>query len=618
MSTQHTHSLEATVASLLIPLFLLSGIAVLSAFFFPTFVGEAVTGRAWLAIALIFFISGLGYLSLLPYADGDDDSESPVLLTIRRERLRTATTSFLAHHRPEGLILVVVVFLVYLLAQLIIPAPTTRAVSAAADTVLSVGGPVVAGIILLAVLYCLLLLLGPWGAVTLGGPEDEPAYTYPIYVTLIFTAGIAAGIVFWGPAEALFHYSAPPPAIGAAPESAGAIDGALTYSLFHWGISAWSAYAVLGVPIAYYVFVRDAPLRVSAILVPIFGAAAADTPWGRLVDTLAVFATIGGIATSIALVSEQFLAGISFQWGVTTGAIGPALFILALTLIYVLSCITGIHRGIRRIAVLTVVLFVAFGLLVVAVGPRPFLIERSAGAIGSYLAGFVPLSVYTGDGSGWVAAWTYWNWLWWFSWAPFAGVFIAAISRGRTIRTVVFTSVIATAGATMVWFLLLGGTSLHAQHTGRADILGAVNDAGGSEAIVGFQLLSSLPLGELFIFLFLGLIIVFMVTSAGVSTLVTSIIATRPGVAPSTVDIVFWGGFQGIVALSVLFVGGAETLQSIAVLTGGPFALLALVAMAAFLWTLWKSERGHTSIVRQAYDALPKIQLHHDFDNEER
>jgi choline-glycine betaine transporter len=179
---------------------------------------------------------------------------------------------------------------------------------------------------------------------------------------------------------------------------------------------------------------------------------------------------------------------------------------------------------------------------------------------------------------------------------------------------VVFTSVVATASATAVWFLLLGGTSLYVQRTGGADILAAIAERGGAEAVAGFPLFAALPLGQLLMFLFLALIVVFMVTSADTSTLVVAILASRRGIAPSSGSIVFWGVFQGGVAVAVLLGGGAETLQALAVLTGGPFAVLSVVALAGLTLTFRRHERGHTSPVQRLLDRLPTAQLHHDID----
>ena len=601
-------------SSVLVPLCALSGAVVLSGFFFPTYIGETVSGEVWLTVALVFFSSGLGYLAVLPHSSDDEETDrDPYLLRVRRRGVREMLRGFLGRQELVTLTPAVAVFALFFLLQAVFPTETSNVVDGVTNGILRVGGPVFLVAVFVSVCYCFLLLLGPWGDIKLGGPDTEPAYTFPTYFTLIFTAGIAAGVVFWGPAEALFHYGNPPPYVDAAPESSAAIGGALTYALFHWGVSAWSAYAVIGVPIAYFVFNRGAPLRVSTILAPFLGVDGLDSPWSRLVDTLAVFAIIGGIATSIALVSEQFLTGTSFQWGVTAGTLGPVLFVGGLTLIFCISAVSGVHRGIRRIAGVTMLLFALFAALVAAIGPRSFIVEQGTRALGSYAVNFVPLSLYTGG--EWVAGWTVWNWSWWFSWAPFAGLFIAALSRGRRIRTVVFTSVVATSAATMVWFVLLGGTSLFVQHTGQADVLAAMDAYPGSEqAVAGFPLFEALPLSQFLMFLFLALIITFMSTSADTSTLVVSTLAAKRGLAPSSAAIVFWGVLQGTVAVATLLVGGAETLQALAVLTGGPFAVLSLVAMAGLALTLYRRERGHTSVFGHVRDRLPEVQAHHDIE----
>ncbi len=603
---------ERFLRKILAPICAASGAVVVSGFFFPENVGAVVSGRIWLVVSLLFFGSGLGYLAVIP---GESDSEDAMsgaeyLLRVRRLSWRESVTQFLARHDPVTFGVPVVVFALFFALQIVAPSTTVDGVKTVRDVLLKDVGLMFLGAIFLAVVYCLFLLLGPWGEIKLGGPDVEPTYTYPTYFSLVFTAGIAAGIVFWGPAEALFHYQSPPPYFGAAPQSGGAISGGLTYAVFHWGFSAWSAYTVIGVPIAYFVYQRGAPLRVSTILTPFLGVDNLDSAWGRLVDTLAVFATIGGIATSIALVSQQFLTGITYQWGVTSAGLGPLLFVGGLTVIYVLSTTTGIHRGIRRIAVLNVVLFGMFVLVLVAVGPRSFVLDRGGAALGSYAVNFVPMSFFL-EGQ-WLSDWTGWYWSWWFSWAPFAGLFLAALSRGRRIRTVVFTGVVATSAATLVWFLLLGGTALRMQHSGTVDILGAVTERG--VAVAGFPLLGALPLGDFLMFSFLALIVVFITTSADTSTLVVSILATRRDLAPSTASIVFWGVFQGFVAVSVLLIGGGETLQALAVLTGGPFAIISLVALAGLTVTLRRHEGGHTSVITKAWQKLPTIESHHDID----
>jgi choline-glycine betaine transporter len=595
MASHAAGAVERLARGALLPVCVVSGVVVVSGFFFPWIVGSVVTGRGWLVVALLFFGSGLAYLALLPLDDGDDADDgdprpgAPYLLRVRHLSWRHWAEGFLDRQDAITFGVPVVVLGGFLVALLAAPAATGAAVAAARHALFRDVGWLFLGAMFLAVGYSLFLLVGPWGTIRLGGPDAEPNYTYPTYFAMFFTAGIAAGVVFWGPAESLFHYAAPPPTTAADPRSSAAVVVGLTYALFHWGLSAWSAYLVVGLPIAYFTHCHGAPLRVSAILAPVLGVDGLDRYPAKVVDVLAVFATIGGVATSVAFVGEQFLTGINFQWGVAFGGGGAVLFVAGLVVIYSISAETGVQRGIRRIAGVNLVLFLSFALLLLAVGPRAFLADAGADALSRYATTFVRMSLTSGG--AWAADWTVWNWSWWFSWAPFAGLFLAALSRGRQVRTVVFTGVVATSAASACWHLLLGGTTLAVQHSGRADVLGAVEAYGGAEAVAGFPVFAALPTSSLLMFCFLALIVVFIVTSADTSTLVVAILATEQGAAPTTGSIVFWGVLQGAVAVAVLLVGGGESLQTAAVLTGGPFAVLSLVALVGLTVAFYRHER---------------------------
>lgn len=598
---------EAVLVRLFLPVCVLSGAVLVAGFFFPSLAGEVIPPELWLALALTFFGAGLGYLALLPAptAEADDAEVAPgYLLRIAQLGTVGAIRGFVRRQDPFTFGLPLAAVAVFLLGQAIVPGEVAVAAGDLETLLLQDLGWVFIVPMLLALLFCVVVLLGPWGDIKLGGADAEPTYSYPVYFTLIFTAGIAAGIVFWGPAEALFHYDTPPPFVDTAAHTDEAVAGALMYSLFHWGVSAWAAYLVLGVPIAYYTYQRGAPLRVSAVLTPILGRDHLDHPVARLVDVLAVFVTIGGIATSVALVSQQFLTGVDFQWDLGVGSIGPVLFVTGLTVVFVLSAQSGVHRGIRRLANVNILLFIGLLVVLVAVGPRSTIASDGAAATGAYVTNFLPMSLEFGH--EWAADWTVWNWVWWFSWAPFAGLFIAALSHGRRLRSVVFTGLVATALATMAWFIVLGTTALELQHAGEVDILSAMA-AGGGEDVAAFPLFDALPLGEVLIFLMLALIIVFMATSADTSTLVVSILSTRHGRAPTTATIVFWGVAQGAIAVIVLLTGTEAALQTAAVLLGGPVALVAVVSAIGFASSCLRHERGHRSLLAAARDRLSSL-----------
>ena len=451
-------------------------------------------------------------------------------------------------------------------------------------------GPLFLILMVLFVLFAVAVIVGPWGDIRLGGQDATPTYSYPAYFAMFFSAGIAAGIVFWAPTEALFHFSSPAPFAGSGGESAAAA-GAMQTVFFHWGISAWSAYVAIGIPIAYYAYNRGAPLRLSSRLLPLVGRDRLDHPAVKLVDVLAVFATIGGVGTSVGLVGGQFLSGVEYQWGIETSAVDTLIVVGGITIIFTVSVITGVKRGIRRIAGINVVLFVLMGLLTLVLGPTEYILTNGALAFVDYAVNFVGMS-FAGvtSGADWYGAWTLFYWVWWFSWAPFAGLFLASISRGRTLRTVALTGVFASGFATLAWFAIVSNASLHAQTTGVVDILGL----GGEftlRDIAGFALYNALPLGELLVFLLLSLIVTWIVTSADTSTLVISIHGVKPGVAPGTAARAFWGLLQGTMAFGLIVVGGANALQSAAVITGGPIGIIALVGIVGLFYHFWGETR---------------------------
>jgi choline-glycine betaine transporter len=607
MTTSDTSGIAELARSSLVVLCAASGVVVVVAFYFPSVVLRALPGGALLTVSLVFFGSALAYLAALPAGDADlrTGQRVPYRLRLRRSLSIETVRGFFARQDAVRFGVPIAGLTLFFFAWIGAESATRAVIGAVEGLFLRDLAWLFQGAMLVCVLFSLALLVGPWGEIRLGGPDAEPSYTYSAYFAMVFTAGIAAGIVLWGPAEALFHYDTVPPFLDAEPRSAAASVGALQYTMFHWGLSAWSTYVVIGVPIAYYVHNRDAPLRVSPLLAPVFGPDEEDldNAWTKLVDILAMFATIGGVATSVALVGRQFLAGIQYQWGVEFDGLAPVLFVAGLTAVFVVSAVSGVRRGIRRLAAVNLILFCLFGLLLAGVGPLKFAVDRGGAALTGYTVDFLSMSLSTG-GTEWAAGWTIWYWSWWFSWAPFVGLFLAALSKGRRIRTVALTGAVATTGVTLAWFVLVGGSALALQ-SGGTDILATMARYGFPEAVAGYPLFDAFTLGRLLSFIFLGLVLAFMVTSADTSTLVVSVLATD-GRAPATTTRVFWGVVQGLVGVGVLLLGGGDTLRTVAVLTGGPFAVIALIAAAGAGRTFYREERGRTSVLTAIREALDR------------
>ncbi|WP_222915551.1 BCCT family transporter [Natrinema sp. SYSU A 869] len=442
------------------------------------------------------------------------------------------------------------------------------------------------------VAFVLYLIFGPWGNIKLGTEDEDPEFSFLAYFAMLYSAGIAAGIVFWGPAEAIFHYSTPSPFSGVEAESTGAAVSALQYTFFHWGLSAWSAYVIVAIPIAYFAYRRDAPMRISTIIGPIIGFDNLDSPWAKLVDILAVFATIGGIATTLGLVGNQFLVGLEYAGGVEFGDAGTILVITGLTVAFTISVALGVERGIRRISYFNMALFVVLTVAAFILGPTVYIMTVGTQALGAYINEFVSMSFFMGAGetggqgadAGFVGAWTVFYWAWWFSWAPFVGLFIARISRGRTVRQVAATGVVASTAITIPWFATMGGTSIFMQSNGQADILGTLEAWGFNEAVAGYPLFEALPAGELLTVLFLVLVTTFFVTSADSSTLALGMLTTGGKQKPSTINRVIWGGLMGSLASLLMVAGGTSALQQAAIIAGGPFAIITLIAVGVMIW----------------------------------
>jgi glycine betaine transporter len=440
------------------------------------------------------------------------------------------------------------------------------------------------------VAFVLFLIFGPWGNIKLGSEDEEPEFTFLAYFAMLYSAGIAAGIVFWGPAEAIFHYDAVSPFVGAESQSPSAAVGAVQYTFFHWGLSAWTAYVVMGLPIAYYAYRHDAPLRISTVIAPWVGLDDLDGAAAKVIDVLAVFATIGGVATTLGLVGSQFLVGIEWMTGASVGDLGTIVVITGLTVAFTISVALGVEKGIRRISYFNMALFAVVTVATFLLGPTGYIMAVGTQALGGYIDQFITMSFYTGAGASggsgvaeWVGGWTIFYWAWWFSWTPFVGLFIARISRGRTVRQVAVTGVIASTGITIPWFATMGGTAIFLQENGRADILSVVGELG--EAASGYPLFEALPLGGLLTVLFLVLVTTFLVTSADSSTLALGMLTTGGAERPSTINRVIWGFLIGALASLLMVAGSVDALQAAVIIAGGPFALVTLLAVASMILT---------------------------------
>ncbi len=435
---------------------------------------------------------------------------------------------------------------------------------------------------------CIFLVLHPWGRLRLGPDDSRPEFGTFSWISMMFAAGLGAGLLFYGIAEPVSHWSSPPHGL-AEPESEAAALVALRYTYFHWGFNGWAMYAVMGGAMAYFSFRKGLPVLVSSAFTPVLGDDASNKPLGRLVDALAIVATLFGTATALGLNGLQLNSGLNYLTDSVPKSNAVAVsIILVVTLLFVVSATSGVEKGINFLANLGSFATIGLFLFFLAVGGSTVLvISQGIESIGTYVLQVLPMSLQTGVGDEqWMAGWTIFYWAWWVSWAPFVGMFVARISRGRTIREFIIGVVAAPTGFGFLWFAVVGGTGIELQRTGQADIVGSLS----TPELVLFTALDVLPLPVVSTALCIVLIALFFISGADAASVVMATMASRGSIRPSKFVVVVLGLLMGGIACAMLLVGGLTALQQAAVLGSVPF-MFVLVGVA---WCWIKALREET------------------------
>ncbi|MBJ6630614.1 BCCT family transporter [Streptomyces coelicolor] len=428
---------------------------------------------------------------------------------------------------------------------------------------------------------CLVIAFGRFGRIRLGEDGSEPEFGNLAWIAMMFSAGMGIGLMFYGVGEPLTHFLEPPPASGVRAGSGPAARTALEYSFFHWTLTPWAIYGIVGLALAYAVFRKGRGNRLSAAFVPLIGARRADGWQGKVIDLLAVFATVFGTATSLGLGALQVAEGLDLTFGVDATLSLELIIIAALSAAFVASAFSGLHRGIKWLSTLNIVLVAALTVFVFVVGPTVYVLDTIPASVGGYLQNLLPMATRTGAFSdqAWLGAWTIFYWAWWLSWAPFVGTFIARISHGRTIREFLIGVLLVPSGATVIWFCVMGGSAIRLQSTGEADLASSVDK--GAEAAL-FGMLDALPIGALTSFVSMVLVMTYFITSADSASLVMGSLTSRGALQPSSWLVVTWGVLMASVAAVLLIVGGLDSLQTATILVALPF----VVVMMLLCWAL--------------------------------
>ncbi|WP_210443187.1 BCCT family transporter [Nocardioides sp. SYSU D00065] len=447
------------------------------------------------------------------------------------------------------------------------------------------------------VVFVIWLALGKFGNIPLGRDDEEPEFRTISWVAMMFSAGMGIGLMFYGVSEPIAHLATPPPGTGE-PGNPEAAQDAMATTLFHWTLHPWAIYAVVGLAVAYGVYRKGRLQLISSAFEPLLGRHARGLG-GRAIDMFAIFATLFGSATSLGLGALQIASGLEIVAGLGGTGNGLLVGIIAvLTAAFVLSAVSGVARGIQWLSNVNMVLAVALALFVFVVGPTVFILNLVPTSIGSYVAELPMMAARTAaegaETSDWLSTWTIFYWAWWLSWAPFVGMFIARISRGRTIRQFVSGVLLVPSLVSVVWFCVFGGAAIDLQKAG-TDIAGA----GGLEAQL-FDTLAAYPLATVSSVVVMVLVAIFFISGADAASIVMGSLSERGTINPSRPIVIFWGVATGAVASVMLLVGGKDALsglQTITVIAGLPFVLI-MIGLAA---ALVKDLAADPLVVRRRY-----------------
>lgn len=450
------------------------------------------------------------------------------------------------------------------------------------------------------VLLCLFLILSPLGSVRLGGPEATPDFSLTGWFAMLFAAGMGIGLMFYGVSEPLGHYTAAltgpvvenglrtdwAPLDGAPGDDLGARRLAMAATIFHWGLHPWAIYAVVALALALFAYNKGLPLTLRSVFYPIFGERVWGWP-GHIVDVMAVMATLFGLATSLGIGAEQASAGFSFLFGWSASLTAKLVLIVIITGVATASVVLGVEKGVKRLSEINMILAIALLLFVILVGPTWQILTGFFGNLGAYAANLLPLSNPFGrTDDNFRHGWTAFYWAWWISWSPFVGMFIARVSRGRTVRQFLTAVLIVPSLISVLWMTAFGGTAITLTQAGFASVADAALE------LQLFEMLSHLPLTAITSFVGIVLVIVFFVTSSDSGSLVIDTIAAGGKIHAPVPQRIFWCGFEGLIAIALLLGGGLTALQAMAVSTGLPFTLVLLGACWAIIKGL-SAERRH-------------------------
>ncbi|HCE4654301.1 TPA: BCCT family transporter [Vibrio parahaemolyticus] len=458
------------------------------------------------------------------------------------------------------------------------------------------------------VIVCLVLIVTPLGRVRIGGTEATPDYSYAGWLAMLFAAGMGIGLVFFGVSEPMSHFSSAlggvniengvrtdwAPLGGAVGDTDAASALGMAATIYHWALHPWSIYALLALGLAIFSFNKGLPLTMRSIFYPLFG----ERVWGwvgHIIDILAVVATVFGLATSLGYGASQAATGLNFLFGVPMTDTTQVVLIVVITALALISVVAGLDSGVKRLSEINMILAAMLLFFVIIVGPTMAILTGFFDNIASYITNIPALSMpFEREDVNYSQGWTAFYWAWWISWSPFVGMFIARVSRGRSVREFIICVILIPSTVCVLWMTAFGGTAI-SQY---------VND--GYEAVFNaelplklFVMLDVMPFAEITSVVGIILVVVFFITSSDSGSLVIDTIAAGGKVDAPTPQRVFWCTFEGLVAIALMLGGGLAAAQAMAVTTGLPFTIVLLVATVSLIKGLMDEPRPSTKAVKK-------------------
>ena len=442
----------------------------------------------------------------------------------------------------------------------------------------------------LFVLFSIALIFLPVGSIRLGGKEAKPEFSKLSWFAMLFAAGMGIGLMFWSVAEPVAYYTGwYKTPLGVEANTPAAASLAMGATMFHWGLHPWAIYAVMGLALAFFTYNKGLPLTIRSAFYPLLG----ERIWGwagHLIDLLAVLATIFGLATSLGLGAQQASGGLDFLYGIGSGTNVQIAIIIFITSVAIFSVVRGLDGGVKILSNINMLVAIFLLLFVIVAGSTMNIFSGIITTTVDYFANIIPLSNWIGrEDSDWFHGWTVFYWAWWISWSPFVGMFIARVSKGRTVREFLIAVLLIPTAVTIVWMSAFGGSAIEQSSTGVGELANGI----GTVSLAMFQMLEHLPFASITSLLAIILVLVFFVTSSDSGSLVIDSITAGGKVDVPVPQRIFWATLEGVIAAALLYVGGKEALQALqagAITTGLPFTLV-LILICISLYKGLSSER---------------------------